>query len=452
MKHAETDSHKSQYARSSTTRAILNLRDGLYQSEVVTMKFGRLPTYSILYWAALSISHVLSDGQVPLHLQQASYKEALRRAAFSFGVLQEQYYSYIHGLYKTTGWWNAANIIATIADVAIVNPVLSRDIELILENTFMNAPKHNPTRLGYKKTINPETFLVTASWISLEQERATQPQRSLLEQADEMWLNDYYDDEAWWALAWLKAYDLTLNTTYLSSAIYIFNDLQQGTTTPCGGIWWNKNHTYVNAITNELYLTVAASLSNRALTASERDKYLSIALEQWKWFLNSGMINDACNINDGLSSDCTNNGGTIWSYNQGVILAGLSELWIATHDDGYLDIAMKIAKAAFEKLTTDQGILRDRCETNGCGADGVQFKGVFLRGLSMIYQVVQEGEGKNNIARFVNRNAESIWTDDQDDVGRIGVSWSGPLSEVNAGSHGSGLDALIAAADAGSFR
>jgi hypothetical protein len=39
------------------------------------------------------------------------------------------------------------------------------------------------------------------------------------------------------------------------------------------------------------------------------------------------MINSHNNINDGLSLKiCENNGHTVWSYNQGVILGGLVEL------------------------------------------------------------------------------------------------------------------------------
>lgn len=128
-------------------------------------------------------------------------------------------------------------------------------------------------------------------------------------------------------------------------------------------------------VANELYLSVAASLANRA---GESDSYLSIARNQWDWFKGSGMINDNNLINDGLdiNSDgsCTNNGDTVWSYNQGVILGGLVELFKATGDSDYLSEATSIAEAAVEALSTD-GILHESCEANNCGNDGSQFKG-----------------------------------------------------------------------------
>lgn len=90
------------------------------------------------------------------------------------------------------------------------------------------------------------------------------------------------------------------------------------------------------------------------------------------------MINEQNLINDGLeiNSDgsCFNNGDTVWSYNQGVILGGLVELSRATGDSGYLSEATSIAEAAIEALSED-GILHESCEPNDCGADGSQFKG-----------------------------------------------------------------------------
>ena len=37
-------------------------------------------------------------------------------------------------------------------------------------------------------------------------------------------------------------------------------------------------------------------------------------------------------VNDGLTAGCANNGGTTWTYNQGVILGGLAALHELTGD------------------------------------------------------------------------------------------------------------------------
>lgn len=62
-------------------------------------------------------------------------------------------------------------------------------------------------------------------------------------------INDYYDDEGWWANAWVTVYDLTQNPTYLNMAISIYNDITQGQS-HCGGIYWEKGNPYIAAIAN----------------------------------------------------------------------------------------------------------------------------------------------------------------------------------------------------------
>jgi predicted alpha-1,6-mannanase (GH76 family) len=116
------------------------------------------------------------------------------------------------------------------------------------------------------------------------------------------------DDEGWWALAWIAAYDVTGNKQYLSTAESIFEDMKASYgTTPCGGIWWDKNRTYVNAIANELFFDVGAHLAIRG--GNRASYYLSWALKEWNWFKKSGLINAQHTINDGLNdTTCQNNG------------------------------------------------------------------------------------------------------------------------------------------------
>jgi predicted alpha-1,6-mannanase (GH76 family) len=120
----------------------------------------------------------------------------------------------------------------------------------------------------------------------------------------------------------------------------IFADMttQWDTTTCGGGVWWSKDlkrSAYKNAITNELFLQIAASLANRVTDPARKAQYLAWARKEWSWFSASGMINSGNMINDGLNATnpgaCTNNKRATWSYNQGVILGGLVELYEADH-------------------------------------------------------------------------------------------------------------------------
>ncbi|KAL1612261.1 hypothetical protein SLS60_000485 [Paraconiothyrium brasiliense] len=208
-----------------------------------------------------------------------------------------------------------------------------------------------------------------------------------------------------------------------------------------GGIWWDKNHTYVNAIANELFFSTAASLANRAGGSYSGVSYLDIAKKQLAWFKGTGMIQNNSTINDGLDQQtCRNNGGTIWTYNQGVILGGLVELSRETSDKSYIDTAHSIANAAIATLAPS-GILKDSCEPN-CGPDGSQFKGIFIRNLLILHKASPRDSYKD----FFKRNAISIWDHDRNKRNELSISWGGPfVSPANASTQSSAMDCLVAA-------
>ena len=151
--------------------------------------------------------------------------------------------------------------------------------------------------------------------------------------------DSYMDDTGWWGNAWLQAYEMTGTTQYLQMAETDANYIHGYWDNTCGGgLWWNTSKSYKNAITNELFLELTAGLHN-AIPGDA--KYLGWANSEWSWFSGSGMINSSDLVNDGLTSSCTNNGKTTWTYNQGVILAGLTELHDATGKSSLLSTARR---------------------------------------------------------------------------------------------------------------
>lgn len=287
----------------------------------------------------------------------------------------QTWYDEKEGLWLSTGWWNAANCLTVLCDFYAVDAEGAESLELedVLVNTFSRAQQSVNAARKSLVTRHDGLRMVESHY----ERKPVSGNMELAERGFSGFINDYYDDEGWWALAWIRAYDVTGHTPYLATAESIFHDMQGGLTnaTCGGGIWWNKDRTYKNAIANELYLSVAASLANRA---SKADAYLAIAEGQWAWFQKSGMINKNNLVNDGLTikanGTCINNGEETWSYNQGVILGGLVELYKATGNSTLLSKAVAIAEAAITVLST-KGILHDSCE-NDCGADGSQFKGL----------------------------------------------------------------------------
>lgn len=316
----------------------------------------------------------------------------------------QQWYSPRTGLYAApAGWWNAANAMTVLVNESRI--IKTKHYLSAIDNTFTNASAASHTT---------------------------------------DFLNQYDDDEGWWALAWVDAYDLTANPKYLSMAETIFADISSewDTKTCGGGVWWNKKTGYKNAIANELFLALAASLANRAASADEKQKYLEWAEREWTWFRNSGMINAQNLVNDGLTSTdpkaCTNNGRTTWSYNQGVILGGLVELSKADRDPGLLPQAQAIASAAIAHLSDANGILVDHSVT---GNDAPQFKGVLLRNLMELYAAAPDPQYKS----FAEKNADSILANDRDSASHFGALWEGPFDKADATRQTSALDTIIAA-------
>ncbi|HEX4320065.1 MAG TPA: glycoside hydrolase family 76 protein [Acidobacteriaceae bacterium] len=321
-----------------------------------------------------------------------------QRAALAVQTLQSSY-DLDTGLYKTTGWWNSANAITVLADYARV--AHSSDYDFVFSNTLSRAQKEGPA-----------------------------------------FINRYYDDEGWWALAWIDVYNNTHDRRYLEAAKSIFADMTYGWDDTCsGGIWWSKDRNYKNAIANELFLSVAAQLANETKDAQERAAYLGWATREWKWFAHSGMINDKHLVNDGLTAKCENNQKTTWTYNQGVILGGLAALHTANHDASALTEANSIAEAAISSLTDAQGILHDTCEPK-CGADGTQFKGIFVRNL----RALDEASPKPRYSKFVLTNAASIWSQTHAPEYHLGEVWAAPFAASDASTQSSALDALVTAA------
>jgi predicted alpha-1,6-mannanase (GH76 family) len=351
-------------------------------------------------------------------------------AEAAFKTLQT-WYNTNTGIWNTTGWWNSANCLTVIGDLAAVDFSVKAQVSAVYANSIVAAQNYN---LGVNKVVTPD--------FNIQSFYTEAPSGVVRRQENPKgFLNGYYDDQGWWALGWIQAYDITGTAEYLNTAVDIFNDMKNGSTTKCGGgIWWDKNNTYVNAIANELYLSVAAHLANRV--PNNKQSYLTIAQNQWTWFQHTGMINTKSLINDGLNASCHNNNGTVWSYNQGVILGALVELNKAAPNSSYITTAKSIATAAIKALSGSNSILHDPCEPN-CGADGSQFKGIFMRNL----QILQAASPENSYLSFIATNAASIWTKDRNRANQLSVDWAGPfVNPANASTQSSALDALVAAA------
>lgn len=262
-----------------------------------------------------------------------------------------------------------------------------------------------------------------------------------------------YDDAQWTAITLIKAYRLTNKKEYLNKAeeIWDYIAVNSWDTTHCGGgLWWNIEKTYKNAITNELFLM----LSSMLYLETKEEKYKSWALKEWQWFVSSGLIaenNDDGKIknliNDGLDKNCRNSGKQIWTYNQGVILGGLINLWEITSEIIYLEKAIAIAETTIDNLS-ENGILSERVNFP-LNTDQQQFKGIFVRYLAFLTVTLPQNfkREKEIFKKFILYNADAVWNSAKDR--KISAYWNDTADQksiCNAITQTAGIDLYNAAA------
>jgi predicted alpha-1,6-mannanase (GH76 family) len=381
-----------------------------------------------------------------------------------------------HALRAMARWWNSANAITAVigfmaatGDHSFLRPTV--------ENTFIRA----------QSAYRPVNIHVSASRLL-----------ALNLASYQGFLNAYYDDEGWWALAWLGAYDLTGDEKYLACAKDIFADMAAAwDDTWGGGIYWGKyagqpdrrgvvavprgwKGPYKNAIANELFIAVASALGirirDREPSSNDHIEYTQWALRGWEWFNSPppqgvALINQATLVNDSPNSRGVNdNTKAIWSYNQGVILSALVDLTELTGDQSHLAWAERIAASFIgnrcratrprgwqpgQVLPVRQsgaidGILHehDECDSEGSplpgglppGTGSVQFKGIFVRNLASLYLKTRNA----TFAEFILANARSA-VSNMNERYQFGSNWAAPADAPDFLRQTAGVDLLNAA-------
>ena len=314
----------------------------------------------------------------------------------------QSWYDATTGLWNKTDWWTSANQLETVIDYSreTGDPTYLDDVD----TTFVKNQVGDFDHFGF------------------------------------------YDDDGWWAIAWIKAYDLSHQQKYLDMAKTIFKRMSGGWDDKCGGgIYWAsakagsdglKNK---NAIPNSLFMQVAAKLHQRTPGDAGPGSFLDWAQREWTWFKGTGMLTSKNQVDDTLDGLATcKPTGPVFTYNQGVLVGALVDLAASTGDATLLDQANAIAHATLTMMVDASGTL----EEAPCGGDVcTQFKGVFMRNLALLYHARPLAEHRT----FMRHQSDQLWNANRNAQVQFGYEWQLPFDKATASRQSSALDALVAA-------
>lgn len=258
-------------------------------------------------------------------------------------------------------------------------------------------------------------------------------------------LNHFYDDMDWNALALLRAFDATKDDKYKTAAQTVWTDIKTGWNDKMGGgICWNKSKTaYKNTPANAPAAILAARLYERFKDASD----LEWALKIYQWQKDSLYNQSTGFVYDGINSNGDGQRDTwAFTYNQGTMMGAALELYHITKDPVYLNDATSIADNTLNSsdLSTADRLLKDEGQ-----GDGGLFKGVFVRYFTqLILEPDLEEAVRKRYLSFFKLNAETLWFAGTNKVlGLYGTYWkTAPETTTDLTTEESGAMLIEAAA------
>ena len=218
---------------------------------------------------------------------------------------------------------------------------------------------------------------------------------SSLRQVDQLILAYYpqpsYDDMAWYGLSYARIYEITGKPQFLAVAKDIFNwNWQHGwdkSGTCAGGMWFDQAVNSKQTITNVQMFKLGAKLHRLLQPQNASSSFLQRANLALNWTLVNQIVNPKTFlVADGINiSACGSNHVYGPTYNSGVLIGGLIELYLETGNKGHLEFSHKLAVATITNHTIN-GTFAEFCDylDNGCNDDAKMFKGIFVRNLRQL--------------------------------------------------------------------
>ncbi|HVU56662.1 MAG TPA: glycoside hydrolase family 76 protein [Puia sp.] len=218
------------------------------------------------------------------------------------------------------------------------------------------------------------------------------------------WINYYYDDMEWMALACLRAYGATGDSRFKGVTDTLWADIKNGWSSDLGGgIWWRKDNPSKNTPSNMPAAILAARLYKTGGNSSD----LQWAQKIYDW--ERATLYDPVTglVYDNIDKNGLKNMDWKFTYNQGTFLGAALELYENTGSSAYLSDALQAADFTLNSgFLTSGGILKDEG-----GGDGGLFKGIFVRYFTrLIVDGVFDPSKKSDYVNFLRVNGESLWS------------------------------------------
>ncbi len=239
------------------------------------------------------------------------------------------------------------------------------------------------------------------------------------------WINPWFDDMNWMALALLRAHDLTGEPRYLDRAVALFDRIIGAWDETCcgaepGGIWWNAAHSQKATASNAGPVITAVRLANRL----GNDAYLDFARQVYDYWFEQMVDRSRWHVWDHINPDGTR---VDWqfSYNEGLMIGAATELWLATGEERFRQEARNIAGFLTTSVvrSTPLGDVLSDGSSSSCGGDCHAFKGVAYRYLALLDSVASLPSAR----AVLDASGDAIW-----DLARnteqtlFAVDWGGP--------------------------
>jgi len=237
----------------------------------------------------------------------------------------------------------------------------------------------------------------------------------------DMMANKFNDDLGWWALASLRAYQLTGTAEYRNRGSFLFDRIYEEWDTSYygGGIWWRRDahdpnassNAQKNVATNAPMVITAVKLYQ----ATGDSAYLTKATQIYNW-VKSKLVSGS-KINDHLQGP---GAGTVidwdFSYNYGNYLGAAVSLYEATGNNAYITDANTAATYVIDNMVSAQTLMYEG-ENDAAG-----FKMIFARNLNRLRTI----GGQSQYLNFLQQNATQAWNHRRAGDKIIGSDWLRP--------------------------